>query len=123
LPDAPQQDVDDHSDDSDDDHESDLDAGSAVQLESLREDEQLALMTALRELMKTKGSGRVSFRAIVQYLVKGSVLPRLNQRQVRRLLHDLEERNPPVLLRSQRRSKDASGTTRSMTTYALNEAE
>ena len=125
LPDAPQPDSDDHDNDndSDDDHDSDPDSGTAVQLESLREDEQVALMEALRELMRSKENSRVSFRAIVQFLVKNSVLPRLNQRQIRRLLHDLEERNPPLLLRSQLRMKDSNGVTRSFTTYSLNEAD
>jgi hypothetical protein len=92
-----------------------------VQLESLRDDERDDLLHSLRELMKAKAGNRVSFRLIVRHLVEGSVLPRLSQRQVRRLLHDLEERDPPILIRSQRRGKDSSGTVRSVTTYALNE--
>jgi uncharacterized protein (TIGR00288 family) len=120
LPESPNVSLnDDNSDDTDDDGETDT--GAAVQLESLRDDERNDLLHSLRELMKSKGGNRVSFRLIVRHLVEGSVLPRLSQRQVRRLLHDLEERDPPILIRSQRRGKDSSGTVRSVTTYALNE--
>jgi hypothetical protein len=38
------------------------------------------------------------------------VLPRLSEGQIRRLLNDLANRNPPILIRSQRRSRNASGT-------------
>lgn len=109
-----------NTDDADDD-DTEGDSGAIVQLESLRDDERAALLDALREFMRTKRGGRVTFRSIVRHLVEGSVLPRLSQRQIRRLLHDLENRTPPILIRTQRRGKDASGNTFSSTTYSLAE--
>jgi hypothetical protein len=104
-----------------DEEETEQADGAAVQLESLRDDERIALFDSLRELMKAKRGNRVTFRAIVRQLVDGSVLPRLSQRQIRRLLNDLERRNPAILVRSQRRGKDASGANFTVTTYSLNE--
>lgn len=108
-------------DDSDDD-DSDSTDGQAVQLESLRDDERVALFEALRDLTASRRDSRLTFRTILRNLVDGSVLPRLSQRQIRRLLNDLERRDPPILVRSQKRSRDASGTTHSITTYSFNEA-
>jgi hypothetical protein len=107
------------STDEPDEEDSDATDGAAVQLESLRDDERAALFESLRELMKARRGNRVTFRAIVKHLVEGSVLPRLSQRQIRRLLNDLEKRQPPILVRSQRRGKDASGANFTVTTYSL----
>jgi hypothetical protein len=37
------------------------------------------------------------------------VLPRLSEGQIRRLLNDLANRNPPILVRHQRRGRNAQG--------------
>jgi uncharacterized protein (TIGR00288 family) len=114
--------VPDSSTDEPDEDEADTTDGAAVQLESLRDDERAALFESLRELIKARRGNRVTFRAIAKHLVEGSVLPRLSQRQIRRLLNDLEKRQPPILIRSQRRGKDATtGATFTVTTYSLNE--
>lgn len=109
------------SSDEPEEDENDSSDGAAVQLESLRDDERAALFDSLRDLMKSKRGNRVTFRAIVRHLMDGSVLPRLSQRQIRRLLNDLERRQPPILVRTQRRGKDSSGATSTVNTYSLAE--
>jgi uncharacterized protein (TIGR00288 family) len=92
----------------DEDREED-DPGLDVRLESLRPEEQRDLFEALRSLQASKRSGYLAFRTILNHLLKTSVLPRLSERQVRRLLNDLANRKPPILVRTQRRGRNSSG--------------
>ena len=101
--------LDEIEDDSPDDDRED-DPGLDVRLESLRPEEQRDLFEDLRRFQGTRRGGYLTFRTILSHLLKESVLPRLSEGQIRRLLNDLANRNPPILIRSQRRSKNASGS-------------
>ncbi len=91
------------------DEEGDEDPGLDVRLESLRPEEQRDLFEELSQLQSTKRGGYLTFSTILKHLLTASVLPRLSEGQIRRLLNDLANRNPPILVRTQRRSKNASG--------------
>lgn len=93
--------------------------GSNVKLESLRPEEQRDLFDALRQLHASKRSGYLSFRTILNHLLSTSVLPRLSEWQIRRLLNDLANRKPPVLVRSQKKGKNPAGTPYSYSTFML----
>lgn len=116
------------SDDSDADEETsdderDEDPGLDVRLESLRPEEQRDLFTELRQLQSTKRGGYLTFKTILKHLLATSVLPRLSEDQIRRLLNDLANRNPPILIRSQRRSKGPAGNTYSFSAFSLTRDE
>ncbi len=96
-------------DDSPDDDRDEGDPGLDVRLESLRAEEQRDLFEELRQLQASKSGGYLSFRTILAHLLSASVLPRLSEGQIRRLLNDLANRNPPILIRHQRRGRNASG--------------
>ena len=96
------------TDDSPDDDQSD-DLGLDVRLESLRAEEQRDLFEELRQLQAAQRSGYLTFSGIIRHLMSRSVLPRLSERQIRRLLNDLADRNPPILTRSQRKGRNAQG--------------
>ncbi len=108
------------SDDDALDEERDGDAGSDVRLESLRLEERQALFEALHEFFGAKRSGQHTFKAILRHLLSQSVLPRLSEWQLKRLLNDLADREPPVLTRSTKRGKNASGTPFSYSVFTLN---
>ena len=95
------------------------DLGSSVKLESLRPEEQRDLFDALRQLHASKRSGSLAFRTILNHLLSASVLPRLSEWQIRRLLNDLANRKPPVLVRSQKKGKKPAGTPYSYSTFML----
>jgi len=105
------------------DEDTDDELGSNVRLESLRPEEQRDLFDALRQLQGSKRSGYLSFRTILNHLLSSSVLPRLSEWQIRRLLNDLANRKPPVLVRSQKKGKNAAGTPYSFSTFVLTRDE
>lgn len=105
------------------DEEGDDDLGSNVKLESLRPEEQRDLFDALRQLQASKRAGYLSFKTILNHLLSSSVLPRLSEWQIRRLLNDLANRKPAVLVRSQKKGKSAAGTPYSFSTFALTKDE
>ncbi len=109
---------DDLSDDSGDDTSDD---GSAVKLESLRPEERRDLLAALRELQGNKRTSYMSFRLLLNHLVSNSILPRLSESQVRSLLNDLADRNPPVLVRGQKTGKTPGGRSYTFSTFTLTE--
>jgi len=116
------------SDDSDVDEESsdeerDEDPGLDVRLESLRPEEQRDLFAELRQLQSTKRGGYLTFSTILRHLLTASVLPRLSEGQIRRLLNDLANRKPPILIRSQRRSKGPAGNSYSYAAFTLTRDE
>lgn len=123
LPDAtPSEDYSSSDDESLDDDRDD-DAGSDVKLESLRPEEQHALFDALEELAANKRSGYLTFRTILKHLLSASVLPRLSEWQIKRLLNDLANRKPPVLIRQQKRGKTASGSPFTYSAFTLTKDE
>jgi uncharacterized protein (TIGR00288 family) len=105
--------VDDSSSDDegpDEDRERVGDGSPGVRLESLRPEERTALYDALDELIATKKQGYVTFKAIQKHLVSSSTLPRLSEEQIKSLLNDLADREPPVLLRHQRKGRGGGFT-------------
>lgn len=86
-----------------------VDAGAEVQLEALRPEERQALFAALHELQGDTRYSYLTFRKILGHLMQRSVLPRLNERQLRRLLNNLADRQPPILLRDTRRTRTSAG--------------
>ena len=86
-----------------------LDTGAEVQLEALRAEERQALFAALHELQQDTRYSYLTFRKILGHLMQRSVLPRLNERQLRRLLNNLADRQPPILLRDTRRTRTSAG--------------
>ncbi|HWV34499.1 MAG TPA: NYN domain-containing protein [Thermomicrobiales bacterium] len=109
----------DSGDDDSLDDDGDGDIGSDVRLESLRPEEQRALFDALEDLAANKRSGYLTFRTILKHLLSASVLPRLSEWQIRRLLNDLANRKPPILIRQQKRGKTASGQPFTFSAFTL----
>ncbi len=117
--------VTDEPDDNDEgqENERDDDPGLDVRLESLRPEEQRDLFAEMRQLQSTKRGGYLTFSTIVKHLLTASVLPRLSEGQIRRLLNDLANRKPPILVRSQRRSKGPAGNSYSYAAFTLTRDE
>ncbi len=109
LPETRHVDSNDDDDSLDEDH-LDQDPGQDVYLESLRLEERRDLLEALTEIQSSKRGGYLTFRTALNHLMRTSVLPRLSEAQIRRLLNDLADREPPILQRTQRRSRNASGS-------------
>lgn len=108
---------------SDDVSEDDTDDGSTVRLESLRPEERRSLFDTLRELQESKRNSYMSFRLILNHLVSNSILPRLSEWQVRRLLNDLADRTPPILVRGQKTGKTPGGRSYTFSTFTLTDDE
>lgn len=83
---------------------------TGVRLESLRPEERSALFEALDDLIATKKQGYVTFKAIQKHLLSSSTLPRLSEEQIKSLLNDLADREPPVLIRHQRKGRGGGFT-------------
>ncbi|MGC4191203.1 MAG: NYN domain-containing protein [Thermomicrobiales bacterium] len=94
----------------DDDRERSGDGGSVVRLESLRPEERTALFDALEDLIATKKQGYVTFKGIQKHLLASSTLPRLSEEQIKSLLNDLADRDPPILIRHQRKGRGGGFT-------------
>lgn len=109
-------------DDHDEDDRDDQDPGLDVRLESLRPEEQRDLFEELRQLQSAQRSGYLTFSGISRHLLSRSVLPRLSERQIKRLLNDLADRVPPILVRSQRRGRNQQGPY-SFSAFTLTEDE
>ncbi|HEV2127490.1 MAG TPA: NYN domain-containing protein [Thermomicrobiales bacterium] len=99
----------------------DSDDGSTVRLESLRPEERIALFNALSDLQESKRNSYMSFRLLLKHLVSNSILPRLSEWQVRRLLNDLADRKPPILVRGQKTGKTPGGRSYTFSTFTLTE--
>lgn len=114
-----------HDENGDDEDESDRDdtAGSNVQLESLRPEEREALFSALRGLENDERLRYLTFRTILSHLMSRSVLPRLSEWQIRRLLNDLANREPPILIRGQKTGRNQAGTPYTFSTFTLTSDE
>jgi uncharacterized protein (TIGR00288 family) len=116
--DAEQALLDDISDDSSED-EGDSEDVSTVRLEALRPEERKSLFDTLQELQASKRNSYMSFRLILNHLVSNSILPRLSEWQVRRLLNDLADRTPPILVRGQKTGKTPGGRSYTFSTFTL----
>jgi uncharacterized protein (TIGR00288 family) len=107
-------------DETDTDEESpEGDTGSVVRLESLQPEERRALFDALRDLSNDPKLKYFTFRTILRHLVANSVLPRLSEWQIRSLLNDLANREPPILIRSTKRGRSSSGGSYTFSSFTL----
>lgn len=95
------------------------DTGSVVRLESLQPEERGALFDALRDLSNDPKLKYFTFRTILRHLVANSVLPRLSEWQIRSLLNDLANREPPILIRSTKRGRSSSGGSYTFSSFTL----
>jgi len=102
-----------------DDEETDTDTGSAVRLESLQPEERRALFDALIDLENDPKLKYFTFRTILGRLLSTSALPRLNETQIRSLLNDLANREPPILNRSTKRGRNPSGGSYTFSSFSL----
>lgn len=107
------------SNDEDNEEEENDNDTAEVRLESLQPEEQRDLFNSLRELFNDPHFTYLTFRTILRYLMEHSVLPRLSEWQVRRLLNDLANRTPPILLRHSKTRKTPSGTSYTFATFTL----
>lgn len=117
LPSTPSDDQLEESDDEND--EDDIDMGSSVRLESLQPEERQVLFDILDQLEEDPRLKYFTFRTILNKLLSTSALPRLNETQIRSLLNDLANREPPILLRSTKRGRNPSGGTYTFSSFAL----
>lgn len=115
----PQNGCDDLNDDTDDSDTDDETLTSRVRLESLQPEERTALFDALRDLEADPRLTYFTFRTILRNLLANSALPRLSDEQIRALLNDLVTRDPPILIRSQKRGRNASGGTYVFPAFSL----
>ncbi len=97
----------------------DNDTGSAVRLESLQSEERKSLIDALKQLDDDPKLKYLTFRTILRHLLAESVLPRLNEEQIRSLLNDLANRKPPVLIRSTMRRRNPTGGSYAFSSFTL----
>lgn len=102
-----------------DEDEEEIDTGATVRLESLQTEERRALFDALRELDNDPRLKYFTFRTILRHLLSTSVLPRLNETQIRSLLNDLANREPPILIRTTKRGRNPSGGTYTFAGFTL----
>lgn len=108
--------------DEDNDEDSDTET-SEVRLESLQPEERRDLFNSLRELVNDPHFTYLTFRTILRHLMEHSVLPRLSEWQIRRLLNDLANRTPPILQRSSKTRKTSQGTPYTFATFTLTDDE
>src|SRR5699024_1786058 len=106
-------------DDNDEDEENGAELGSAVRLESLQPEERQALFDTLDQLEENPRLKYFTFRTILNQLLTNSVLPRLNETQIRSLLNDLANREPPILIRSTKRGRNPAGITYTFSSFQL----
>jgi hypothetical protein len=95
------------------------DTGAAVRLESLQPEERKSLIDALVQLSEDPKLKYLTFRTILRHLLAESVLPRLNETQIRSLLNDLANRKPPILIRSTMRRRNPTGGTYAFSSFTL----
>ena len=110
-------DSDDDVDDSDDDN-GDHTTG-AVRLESLQDEERAALLGILESLNDDPKLRYFTFRRVLNKLLQTSALPRLNESQIRSVLNDLANREPPILIREIRQGRTPQGQPYSFSAFSL----
>lgn len=111
-------DSDDDVDDEDDTHSADQTTG-AVRLESLQNEERSALLEVLESLNDDPKLHFFTFRRVLNKLLQTSALPRLNESQIRSLLNDLANREPPLLMREIRQGRTPQGQPYSFSAFSL----
>jgi uncharacterized protein (TIGR00288 family) len=111
--------IDDQIEDSDEDDDDETDTGSAVRLESLQPEERQDLFDTLVQLEEDPRLKYFTFRTILGRLLSTSALPRLNETQIRSLLNDLANREPPILIRSTKRGRNPSGGSYTFSSFSL----
>lgn len=105
-------------DDDDDDDTPDLTTG-AVRLESLQEEERAELLKVLESLNDDPKLHYFTFRRVLNKLLQTSALPRLNESQIRSLLNDLANREPPILVREIRQGRTPQGQPYTFSAFSL----
>lgn len=110
--------------DSDDDHDDDDDNATdhttgAVRLESLQTEERTALLEVLQTLSDDPKLHYFTFRRVLNKLLQTSALPRLNESQIRSLLNDMANREPPILIREIRQGRTPQGQPYSFSAFTL----
>jgi uncharacterized protein (TIGR00288 family) len=115
--------IDDSLDDSEDEDDSgaEVDTGASVRLESLQREERRSLIDALVQLSEDPKLKYLTFRTILRHLLAESVLPRLNETQIRSLLNDLANRKPPILERSTMRRRNQTGGTYAFSSFTVSD--
>src|SRR5699024_3395489 len=106
-------------DDDDDNHSGDQSTG-AVRLESLQAEERAALLDVLQGLDSDPKLHFFTFRKVLNKLLQTSALPRLNESQIRSLLNDLANREPPILIREIRKGRTPQGQPYTFSAFSLN---
>lgn len=106
------------NDEDTEDENNDTETGE-VRLESLQPEERRDLFNSLRELVNDPHFTYLTFRTVLRHLMEHSVLPRLSEWQIRRLLNDLANRTPPILIRSSKTRKTQSGSSYTFATFTL----
>lgn len=101
-----------------DDHTSDTTTG-AVRLESLQAEERSELLEALLSLDDDPKLHYFTFRKVLNKLLQTSALPRLNESQIRSLLNDLANREPPILIRELRKGRTPQGQPYTFSAFTL----
>jgi uncharacterized protein (TIGR00288 family) len=119
----PSSQVDDTLDESEDEDDSgsEIDTGASVRLESLQREERRSLIAALVQLSEDPKLKYLTFRTILRHLLAESVLPRLNETQIRSLLNDLANRKPPILERSTMRRRNQTGGTYAFSSFTVSD--
>lgn len=105
-------------DNDDDDDTPDLTTG-AVRLESLQEEERAELLKVLESLNDDPKLHYFTFRRVLNKLIQTSALPRLNESQIRSLLNDLANREPPILIREIRQGRTPQGQPYTFSAFSL----
>ncbi len=110
----------DSDDDVDDDDDTSADQSTgAVRLESLQSEERSALFDVLQSLSDDPKLHYFTFRRVLNKLLQTSALPRLNESQIRSLLNDLANREPPILIREIRQGRTPQGQPYSFSAFTL----
>lgn len=102
-----------------DDEEESIQPTGAVRLESLQNEERAALLDVLQSLSDDPKLHYFTFRKVLSKLLQTSALPRLNESQIRSLLNDLANREPPILQREIRQSRTPGGQPYSFSAFTL----
>lgn len=104
--------------DDDDDHTTDSTTG-AVRLESLQAEERSEMFEVLQSLDSDPKLHFFTFRKVLNKLLQTSALPRLNESQIRSLLNDLANREPPILIREIRKGRTPQGQPYTFSAFTL----
>ena len=108
-------------DDIGEDEDNSIQPTGAVRLESLQPEERAALLDVLKNLSDDPKLHYFTFRKVLNMLLQTSALPRLNESQIRSLLNDLANREPPILVREIRHGRTPAGQPYTFSAFTLTE--